>query len=170
MPPATMQALLQCLPQTGRLEWIGVRPARGEPMHSLSEAGVTIGNGLEGDRFSGRPESKRQITLIQAEHLPVIGSLLHRETPEPELLRRNLVVSGLNLLALKGRRFQMGDVVLEMTGLCHPCSKMESLFGPGGYNATRGHGGITARVLQGGTITVGDRVWAIEEQHPDLSR
>lgn len=166
MAVSPLHDLLQHLPQTGRLDWIGVRPARGEPMISLPEAEVRIGLGLEGDRFRGRPESKRQLTLIQAEHLPVIGALLHRQSAEPELLRRNLVVSGLNLLALKGRRFHIGEVCLEMTGLCHPCSKMESLFGPGGYNAVRGHGGITARVIQSGRIRIGDAVAAITSDGP----
>lgn len=162
MTATPMQALLQCLPQTGRLEWIGIRPARGAAMVSLEEVRLAVGGGLEGDRFRGRPDSKRQVTLIQAEHLPVIGSLLHQPTPAPELLRRNLVVSGLNLLALKGRRFRVGETLLEMTGLCHPCSKMEAFFGPGGYNAVRGHGGITARVIEGGVIRRGDPASATE--------
>lgn len=161
MTALTLHELLQQLPQTGRLDWIGLRPARGEPVVSVTAAGVIVGQGLEGDRFSGRPDSKRQVTLIQAEHLPVIGSLLHRDAPDPGLLRRNLMVSGINLLALKERRFRIGEVVLEMTGLCHPCSKMETLLGSGGYNALRGHGGITARIVEGGTITVGAPVNAI---------
>jgi len=70
------------------------------------------------------------------------------------------VVSGLNLLALKGKQFRIGNVVLEYTGLCHPCSKMETALGPGGYNAMRGHGGITTRVVEAGDITVGDDVRA----------
>ncbi|WP_166264604.1 MOSC domain-containing protein [Marinobacter caseinilyticus] len=161
MTTPTLHDLIQQLPQTGRLDWIGLRPGRGEPMTSVSKAAVVVGHGLEGDRFKGRPQSKRQVTLIQAEHLPAIGSLLHRAAPEPGLIRRNLVVSGLNLLALKNRTFRIGDVVLEMTGLCHPCSKMETLFGPGGYNALRGHGGINARVLEGGLLWVNDTVVAL---------
>ncbi|WP_188963508.1 MOSC domain-containing protein [Deinococcus aquiradiocola] len=106
---------------------------------------------------------KRQVTLIQAEHLPVIAALAGLGAVTPEQLRRNVLVSGLPLLALKDRRFRIGSdergwVLLEGTGECHPCSRMEEAFGPGGYNAVRGHGGITARVLQGGTLHVGDRL------------
>jgi MOSC domain-containing protein YiiM len=67
-------------------------------------------------------------------------------------------VSGLNLLALKGKTFRVGDVMLEYTGLCHPCSKMEKALGPGAYNAMRGHGGITTRVVEGGELELGSLV------------
>ena len=99
------------------------------------------------------------MTLVAAEHLAAIAAYLGLESVAPERLRRNLVVSGLNLLALKGRRFRLGDAVLEHSGECHPCSRMEDEFGPGGYNAVRGHGGITARVLEGGDIRLGDAPW-----------
>ncbi len=159
MPEATpVQTLLDTLPQRGRVEWIGIRPARGEAMKALDHVTVTPGDGLAGDRFKGRESSKRQVTLIQQEHLPVIAACLHRDAIGPEVFRRNLVVSGLNLLALKGKTFCIGGVVLEYTGRCHPCSKMESTLGPGGYNAMRGHGGITARVIDGGELALGDDV------------
>lgn len=77
---------------------------------------------------------------------------------DPKVLRRNLAVSGINLLALKDRRFRVGEVILAGSGTCEPCSRMEENLGPGGYQAMRGHGGITARVLEGGTIHVGDIV------------
>ena len=153
-----LQTLLDTLPQCGRVEWIGIRPARGEPVKELESVAVTIGKGLEGDRFKGRENSKRQVTLIQQEHLHVIASCLQRETIAPEVFRRNIVVSGLNLLALKGKQFRIGNVVLEYTGLCHPCSKMETALGPGGYNAMRGHGGWCAEVLRPGRIAIGDSV------------
>ena len=76
----------------------------------------------------------------------------------PEQLRRNLLISGIPLLALKDRRFWVGGVLLEGTGECHPCSRMEETLGAGGYNAVRGHGGITARVITGGPIRTGDAV------------
>jgi MOSC domain-containing protein YiiM len=154
--------LLATLPQHGRLEWIGVRPARGEPMHTASSAQVKLGSGLVGDRYRGNIDSKRQVTLIQAEHLEVIARLLGQASIAPALLRRNLVISGINLLALQRSKFAIGELVLEGTGPCHPCSRMEEVLGLGGYNAMRGHGGITARVLVEATIALGDAVRLVE--------
>ncbi len=154
-----LKVLLDTLPQVGHVEWIGVRPSRGEPMIVLKEVRLSVENGVEGDRFNGRSSSTRQVTLIQQEHLVVIAACLHREAVEPALLRRNIVVSGINLLALKDKTFRIGDAVLEFTGLCHPCSKMERQLGAGGYNAMRGHGGITARVLISALVRLNDPVF-----------
>ncbi len=152
-----MKTLINTLPQAGRVEWIGIRPSRTEAMRSLQTVAVNA-VGLEGDRFRGTTKSRRQVTLIQFEHLPVIAACLHRESINPADLRRNIVVSGINLLALKNKTFQMGGSVLAYTGLCHPCSQMEQRLGEGGYNAMRGHGGITASVIQPGTVSIGDEV------------
>ena len=65
-------------------------------------------------------------------------------------MRRNIVVSGLNLNALKARRVAVGAAVLEVTTICAPCSRMEETFGTGGYSAVRGHGGWCARVIVAG--------------------
>lgn len=157
-PYSAMHQLLNRLPQSGRLAWIGIRPARGQAMVELTEAEISIGEGLVNDRFKGRSNSKRQVTLSQYEHLAVMASLLHVARINPGLLRRNLVVQGINLLALKDKVFSIGDVTFRGTGLCHPCSKMESILGAGGYNAMRGHGGITASVLSPGNVRVGDSV------------
>jgi MOSC domain-containing protein YiiM len=116
------------------------------------------GRGLMGDRFSGGASSKRQVTLIQSEHLLVIAQLLGRDRIDPALLRRNIVVSGINLLSLNGAQFAIGGALMEGTGPCHPCSRMEETFGPGGHSAVRGHGGITARVLNGAIVRVGEPV------------
>jgi MOSC domain-containing protein YiiM len=156
----SLQDLFKTLPQVGQLKWIGIRPERKAPMIKLNSVEAIAGKGLRGDRYATK-NGKRQVTLIQGEHLLAIASLLGRENVEPELLRRNLVVTGINLLALKDKQFQIGSAILEYTGLCHPCSAMEATFGPGGYNAVRGHGGITARILQSGEIKIGDEVRAI---------
>ncbi len=152
-----MEELLNSLPQTGRVEYISIRPGRKEPVEYVSEVLAKPGKGLQGDHYSGK-SGKREVTLIQFEHLQAVGKMLGRATLEPGLTRRNIVVSGINLLAFAERRFRIGEVVLEMTGHCHPCSRMEENLGHGGYNAMRGHGGITARIIQGGTLQVGDEV------------
>ncbi|MDO7875773.1 MOSC domain-containing protein [Hymenobacter sp. ASUV-10] len=157
---STIARLLSTLPQTGRLEWIGLRPARREALVAVPEAEILTDSHLLGDHARPKKGGKRQITLIQQEHLAAVAGFLGLAEPvAPERLRRNLVISGLNLLALKNRQLRIGDeVVLDITGECHPCSRMEEELGPGGYNAMRGHGGITAHIAQGGTIRVGDVV------------
>lgn len=160
---APLKTLLATLPQRGRVSWIGVRPERRAPVQVMEAVEAQPGQGLSGDRYRGGHSGKREVTLIQAEHLPAIASMLGLAEVDPALLRRNIAVAGLNLLALKDRRFRIGEAELEMTGLCHPCSRMEEAFGAGGYNAVRGHGGITARILRGGVIRVGDPVEVLEE-------
>lgn len=157
----SIHELESIFPRAGRLAWIGIRPGRRADLQSLNHVEVYAASGLAGDHYSGGPDGKRQVTLIQGEHLDAVGALLGRDSIDPLLTRRNLVVRGINLLALRDRRFRIGDVVLEGTGYCEPCSRMEENLGPGGYNAMRGHGGITARVVEGGVIQVGDAVEAI---------
>lgn len=126
-------------------------------MTSVETAVADAGQGLLGDRYNGRSGS-RQITLIQREHLAAIASHLGLDRVAAEQLRRNIVVEGVNLAALKDHRFRLGTAILAYTGECHPCSRMEEAFGPGGYNAVRSHGGITAQAIESGTIAIGDRL------------
>lgn len=156
----TLDTLFKTLPQQGKVTWIGVRPERRAEMLIVNAVEAKTTHGLTGDRYAGK-SGNRQVTLIQTEHLAVIASTLGRESVDPILLRRNICVSGINLLALKDKQFQIGDVILEYTGLCHPCSLMEETFGAGGYNAVRGHGGINARVTTSGVIKMNDTVSAI---------
>lgn len=141
-------------PTPGRVEWIGIRPARKQALIRVAEVQADSASGLSGDHYQGR-SGKRQLTLIQKEHIAVVAALTGRQV-SAQMLRRNLVISGINLLALKDRPFRIGTAVFQFTGLCHPCSRMETILGPGGYNAMRGHGGITARVLNSGLIKVND--------------
>ncbi len=116
------------------------------------------GKGLAGDRYKTTSNGARQVTLIDAAALDAVAAYLRCKKVDPALARRNIVVQGINLLALKNKRFRVGKAVLEYSGECHPCSRMETNLGPGGYNAMRGHGGITARVVESGEIALGDEV------------
>lgn len=154
----------------GRIEAIVVRPERKAPARSVSEAQAVPGRGLSGDRRAARERRgddarRREVTLIQYEHLAPIAQWCGLASVDPCALRRNLVLSGLNLLAMRSPFHDVhfvwrigDDVRIVLTGPCDPCSRMEEALGAGGYNAMRGHGGMTARIVTGGTIRVGDRV------------
>ncbi|WP_334187237.1 MOSC domain-containing protein [Noviherbaspirillum sp.] len=169
---SALRELTRHFPHPGRLELILVRPQRRIAAHAVTEVLAVTERGLHGDRALERAAGgKRQVTLIQAEHVPVVAALTRLARIDPLVLRRNLVISGLNLLATRTLfrdqllRLRIGDAaVLEITGTCEPCSRMEEALGPGGYNAMRGHGGLTARVVAGGLLRTGDAVvCAIDE-------
>jgi MOSC domain-containing protein YiiM len=149
-----MQELQSRSPRPGIVSWIGIRPHRSADLVSLGEVDAIENQGLQGDHYSN-PGGPRQVTLIQAEHLKSIASFLGIDLVDPTLTRRNLVISGFNLLSLKGQEFFIGECLLRYSGDCHPCSRMEKNLGTGGYHAMRGLGGITATVITGGKIKIG---------------
>lgn len=160
-PESNLAALHGGPMRPGRVVWIGLRPGRRQDVVPVDRVTAEAGKGLHGDHFKSRSGSARQVTLVQAEHLHAIAAFLQRDRIEPALLRRNIVVEGLNLLALKDKRLRIGTAILEYSGPCHPCSRMEENLGDGGYNAVRGHGGITARIIQTGEIHIGDAVTVV---------
>jgi MOSC domain-containing protein YiiM len=166
--PGSLRALMKQRHAPGRLTAILVRPARGAAMRSLAHAELVTERGLAGDYASQRQGGKRQVSLLQAEHLTVIAALVGRVDVVPELVRRNLVIEGISVLAFRAALFRIGDTLLRGGGTCEPCSKMESNLGQGGYNALRGHGGIVARVVRGGPIRLGDIVDFAESEEDDL--
>ncbi|MHC8385435.1 MOSC domain-containing protein [Pseudomonas sp. LB3P14] len=156
-----LQELIAEVPQQGQVRWIGVRPQSRSQMLELDAVEARLEAGLTGDHARPGARNARQVTLIQWEHLAVINALMGRPVDQPVLahdLRRNLVISGINLFSLKGRRFKIGQAIFETTGWCQPCARLENNLGPGTFQAVRGHGGITARVLQSGIIRLDDTV------------
>ncbi len=139
--------------QPGRVTWIGLRPEQLGAVVPVERAMIGE-SGLDGDH--ARP-GKRAVTLFQQEHLAAVASFTGSEV-RPEDLRRNIHVAGLNLSSLRGARVRVGGALVEITGVCAPCSRMQAALGPGGYNALRGHGGWCARVLESGAVALGDRV------------
>jgi MOSC domain-containing protein YiiM len=154
--------LLDAPMRPGRVQWIGIRPARRAELQPVAQVTLDPEHGLPGDHYGNGGTRARQVTLIGDLDLVAIGHALGMDAATPEQLRRNIVVSGINLHALQGRQFRLGSAILEATGLCHPCSRMEAILGTGGYNAVRGHGGITARVVSPGEVRLGDAVSRVD--------
>ena len=148
---------------SGKVEWIGLRALSNsattakKALH-VKSAEAMQNHGLVGDKAGQKPGGNRQITLFQHEYLAVIASLLNKKSVQPVQLRRNIVVSGINLAILKGKQVKIHDAIIEITGNCAPCAKMEHVLGFGGFNAMRNHGGVTAKVIRGGIISLGDEV------------
>ena len=146
----------------GAVQWIGLRPKRREPLTAVTETTAVAERGLEGDHRMGKsPGSARQVTLISREFIDQIQHFTAIDDIDPGLLRRNIVISGLNLNALRRQRFRVGGAILEATALCHPCARMDENLGRGGVAAMIGHGGLCARIIQTGAIKVGDDVAVI---------
>jgi len=143
----------------GRLEWIGLRSERRGQVNSVIEALALAGLGLAGDHRSLKtPGSARQVTLISREYIESICRHTGQSSIDPALLRRNLVIAGMNMNLLRYQRLQIGEVILETSALCHPCSRMDEALGAGGAAAMFGYGGLCAKVIQGGRLAVGDAV------------
>lgn len=153
-----LEKLCQSLPE-GRLDWIGLRSERRGSVQVVESVRAVEGHGLEGDhRMTKTPGSARQVTMISAEFIEAICRHTGHSSIDPALLRRNLVISGMNMNLLCHQRLQVGEAVLETTALCHPCSRMNEALGPGGAAAMFGYGGLCARIIQSGHLAVGDPV------------
>ena len=150
---------------SGRIRWIGVRPGRRESVVAVDAVQVMAGRGLAGDRMAQRPHRIRQVTIIAQEAIDEVVRRLGLPVIDPAVLRRNVVVSGIDLESARGQRLRLGDVLLDVTGPCDPCARMDEALGEGGCDAMRNLGGLTAVVLLGGVLRVGDSV-SVERAAP----
>ena len=145
---------------SGRVEWIGVRQKEGD-IKSLDTGYAIEGLGLEGDKITKKSSKKRQVTLMQKEHISVILSLAKEEDQDKinkiqYYFKRNLLISKYNILNLKGNFFSIGEAKFFGTGDCKPCKKIENLLGKKMLEAMQGMGGITATVVKSGKIKIND--------------
>jgi hypothetical protein len=142
---------------TGRVAGLLLAPAAGAPLVRVEQAIAAPGRGLEGDRYAdGRgtfstPGRGYELTLVEAEALAEVELSW-------EDARRNVVVEGLGLNALVGRRFRVGGVECVGRRLAEPCAHLERLVRPGIMRPLVHRAGLRADILAGGTIRVGDRV------------
>jgi MOSC domain-containing protein YiiM len=148
----------------GTVEAIHIAREAARPVEAVREARAVPGRGLEGDRYflkigtySNNPGSGRPVTLIEAETLEAVA-LESGITLPPGASRRNITTRGVPLNHLVGKRFRLGEVVLEGTRLCEPCSHLEGLTQGGVLSALVHRGGLRCNVLTEGTIHVGDAV------------
>lgn len=156
------------------LAWQGVvrflhrTPRAFLPMESFPELKLIAGKGIEGDRYligqesgfySHKPEEGRQVTLFEIETLEALVRD-HKITLTPSDHRRNVTVEGVPLNHLVGRRFWLGDTLLEATRLSTPCRHIEEILGKPVFDPLINRSGLNCRILQGGTVRVGDTVRA----------
>lgn len=134
----------------GRVSEIQVRPKKGAPPVSVASWNP------ESDQDHSRSRN-RAVTLFQKEHLAAIESYLGRPV-RFAMTRRNVCIESFNLEIGRGAQLRIGELMIELTDRCHPCSRMNETIGPGGFAAMFGHGGWTARIIRPAAIHVGDRV------------
>ncbi|MGK6319962.1 MOSC domain-containing protein [Sphingomonas sp. DT-204] len=146
---------------TGVLAGIARHAAPKAPMETLDRIEVSIEGGIAGDHrggVKGRPY-KRQVTLIERGDWQAATAEVGASIPWQER-RANLLVDGFDLPQASGTRLRIGaDVVLEVTGETDPCERMDAVA-PGLFAALRPdwRGGVSAFVVAGGIIVVGDPI------------
>ncbi|HEX8646117.1 MAG TPA: MOSC domain-containing protein [Thermoleophilaceae bacterium] len=141
----------------GVVESIHIASKGKEPPRSVERARAVAGRGLEGDRYFEGTGSfshwsgERDLTLIEAEAVEAIDL-------EPGAARRNVVVRGIDLNALVGRRFRVGAVECEGMELAPPCNHLAKLTDRSVLRGLAGRGGLRAAIRGDGEIAVGDAV------------
>ena len=140
----------------GRLFSIAVRPGDREPMNVVDETDISPESGVAGD-YGGAP-GPRQVTVVSKERweetCKEIGADLAWTTR-----RANLLLDGIDLQETTGKRLRIGDLLLEITGECRPCELMDQAFE--GLRAALGERwrcGVTCRVVEGATVSIGNPV------------
>jgi ADP-ribose pyrophosphatase YjhB (NUDIX family) len=151
----------------GSVEHIHIATAAGQRMTTLAEAQARPGAGLLGDRYAAGAgywrddQVSRDLTLVEAE---TIERLADEGVPlDPGELRRNVTTRGVRLNDLVGRFFWAGGALCRGTELCEPCRHLEEVTGKRLLRPLVHRGGLRARLVNAGTIRVGDAVEKADE-------
>ena len=154
----------------GYVEGVYLAESDGLPLRSVESAVAVPGQGLLGDRYqtgTGEwphdPKLYDDVTLIALEALTAARAE-HGVRLEAGDSRRNLETRGVDLDALVGRRFRIGEVELRGERSCEPCHYLDRVTGQSAQAALRGRGGLRATVITGGRLRVGDLIVAQAEQ------
>jgi len=166
MDMATLEAATAAPTWTGVVRYLHRTPRAFLPMKSFPELTLIAGKGVEGDRYmigqeagfySHKPEEGRQVTLFEIETLQALARD-QKITLLPEDHRRNVTVEGVPLNHLVGRRFWLGEALLESTRLSVPCRHIEEITGKAIFDPLINRSGLTCRILKGGVVRIGDTV------------
>jgi MOSC domain-containing protein YiiM len=147
----------------GTVEWVFVAGAGGEAMRPVDEVRAVAGRGLDGDRYATRrgywtDVDECQVTLIRGEDLDDITASSGVAVQDGQH-RRNIVTRGVDLRALVGRTFQIGEATFTYDRPRPPCRYIEGLTEPGMTRALAARrGGICVRVVESGLVRIGDEV------------
>jgi MOSC domain-containing protein YiiM len=151
---------------TGVVRHLHITPRAFLPMRAMPGLQLIEGRGIEGDRYmigreegfySHKPEVGRQVTLFEVETLVALKRD-HNIDLGPEEHRRNVTTEGVPLTHLVGRRFWLGETLLESTRLSIPCRHIEEITGKAIFDPLINRSGLNCRILKGGTVRVGDTV------------
>jgi MOSC domain-containing protein YiiM len=151
---------------TGVVRYLHITPRAFLPMRAMPELRLIAGKGIEGDRYmigreegfySHRPEEGRQVTLFELETLIALKRDANIDLG-PQEHRRNITTEGVPLTHLVGRQFWLGDILLEATRLSIPCRHIEEITGKPIFDPLINRSGLNCKILQGGTVRVGDIV------------
>ena len=142
----------------------------GAPMRRTASALLLAGRGLDGDRYAlgggtwaRYPDLEKQLTLIDREAVAAVAAETGSRL-SPGDTRRNLVTVGIDLPALVGRWFTVGDALLFGMKRCPPCAHLERLTGARLVRAMVTRGGINAAVFVGGPVAEGTPVHVIGDE------
>jgi MOSC domain-containing protein YiiM len=154
----------------GFVRFLHLTPRAFLPMRSMPELTLVEGLGIEGDRYmigreegfySHKPEEGRQVTLFELETLIALKRDAKIELG-PHEHRRNVTVEGVPLNHLVGKRFWLGDTLLEATRLSIPCRHIEEITGKAIFDPLINRSGLNCKIIQGGVVRVGDLVRSME--------
>ena len=145
----------------------GKEPAPHE-MTEQTSIECVAGKGILGDRFFDfKPNYKGQLTFFSLEVYQDLQRQFAVKSKPPSVFRRNVIVSGLDLNALIGRRFWLGGIAFEGVEQASPCYWMNRAFCEGAEAALRGRGGLRARILSDGTLSLGRHAFSIQAEERD---
>ena len=158
----------------GKVVAIHIADAASKPMRELQSATAVAGFGLDGDRYRNgvgfysrvpTDPGARELTLIAEEALAEVTAETGIQIPLQEH-RRNITTRGIDVDALLGKRFRIGDVICEGVRACPPCNHLDELTGKPLLKPLAHRGGLRARIVSGGELRVGDQITLLTGDRP----